>query len=105
MSLPYLGQVSVSRSLGQGQGHMRKNDIFTYFNTLILCVWLQVINKAKFIHQGEGHIKGQNKISTSLQILYSSYSLQAGGLHSTECVLVNQVIRDNKFCEILAHLG
>ena len=30
---------------------------FTYFNTLIPCLWLQVINKVKFIHQGEGHIK------------------------------------------------
>ena len=30
---------------------------FTYFNTLFLLVWLQVINKVKFIHQGEGHIK------------------------------------------------
>ena len=34
-----------------------KNDNFTYFNTLILCVWLQVINNVKFIHRGEGHIK------------------------------------------------
>ena len=54
----------------------------TYFNTLFLCVWLQVINKVKFIHQGED--QGQSKISTSLQILCSPYSLQAGGLHSTE---------------------
>ena len=23
----------------------------------ILCMWLQVINKVKFKHQGEGHIK------------------------------------------------
>ena len=30
---------------------------FTYFNTLFLCVWLQVINKVKFIHQRECHIK------------------------------------------------
>ena len=30
---------------------------FTYFNTLFLCVWLEVINKVKVIHQGEGHIK------------------------------------------------
>ena len=30
---------------------------FTYFNTLFLSVYLQVINKVKFIHQGEGHIK------------------------------------------------
>ena len=46
-----------SRSLGQGQGHMRKNDSFTYFNLLILYMWLQVINKVKVTHQGEGHIK------------------------------------------------
>ena len=60
---------------------------FTYFNILFLCVWLQVINKVKFIHQGEGHIKVKVK-SPSLQILCSPYFLQAGGLHSTECVLV-----------------
>ena len=30
---------------------------FTYFNTLVLWVWLQVINKVKFIHRGESHIK------------------------------------------------
>ena len=36
---------------------MRKNDSFTYFNLLILCMWLQVINKVKVTHQGEGHIK------------------------------------------------
>ena len=29
----------------------------TYFNTLFLSLWLQVIKKVKFIHQGEGHIK------------------------------------------------
>ena len=28
----------------------------TYFNTLFLCVWLQVINKVKLI-KGEDHIK------------------------------------------------
>ena len=35
---------------------MRKNDSFTYFNLLILCMWLQVINKVKVTHQGEDHI-------------------------------------------------
>ena len=39
-SWPYLGQVWVSRSFGQGQGHMRKNDNYTYFKLLILCMWL-----------------------------------------------------------------
>ena len=45
---------------------MRKNDDFTYFNLLILSMWLQVINKVKVTHQGEGHIKVKVKISSSL---------------------------------------
>ena len=36
---------------------MRKNDSFTYLNLLILCMWLQVINKVKVTHQGQGHVK------------------------------------------------
>ena len=46
----------------------QKNDNFTCFNMLM---WLQVINKVKFTHQGEVHIKVKVKISTSLQILCS----------------------------------
>ena len=42
-----------------------KNDHFTYFNMLIHCIWLQVINKVKVTHQVEGHIKVKVKISTS----------------------------------------
>ena len=50
---------------------MRKNDDFTYFNLLILCMWLQVINKVtnKVIHQGEGHIKVKVKVSSSLPFI------------------------------------
>ena len=36
---------------------MRKIDNLTYFNLLVLCMWLQVINKVKVRHQGKGHIK------------------------------------------------
>ena len=36
---------------------MRKIIIFTYLNILILCVWIQIINKVKVTHQVEGHIK------------------------------------------------
>ena len=36
--------------------------------------------------------QGQSKISTSLQILCSPCSLQAGGLHSTEMLLVIIII-------------
>ena len=34
-----------------------KNDNFTYFNMLILCIWLHVISKVKVTHQGEGDIE------------------------------------------------
>ena len=40
-----------------GSRSYEKNDSFTYFNLLILSMWLQVINKVKVIHQGEGHTK------------------------------------------------
>ena len=52
---------------------MRKNYSFTYFNFLILCMWLQVINKVKITHQGEGHIKVKIKISSSLPTLCKFY--------------------------------
>ena len=61
---------------------------------LILCMSPQVINKIKFMHQGEGHIKVKVKISTSLQILCSPYSLQAGGLHYTEYVMNWRYVED-----------
>ena len=41
----------------RSKSYEKKNDNFTYFNMLILCIWLQVINKVKVTHQGEGHIK------------------------------------------------
>ena len=47
-------------------------------------MWLQVINKVKVTHQGEGHIKVKEKISKSLLILCSPYCQQAGDLHSAE---------------------
>ena len=46
---------------------MRKNDSFTYFNFLILCMWLKVINKVKVTHQG------QSKISSSFPIYVKFY--------------------------------
>ena len=51
--------------IGQGE----KNDNFTYFNMLILCICLQVISEVKVTHQGEDHIKVKVKISTSFPIL------------------------------------
>ena len=66
---------------------MRKNDSFTYFNFLILCIWLQVINKVKVTHQGEGHIKVKVKYLHPF-IFYAAHTLcKRGGLHSTEMLL------------------
>ena len=47
-------------------------------------MWLQDINKVKVTHQGQGHIKIKVKISS----LCGRYSMQVGGLHSTEMLLV-----------------
>ena len=44
---------------------------FTYFNILILCMLLQIINKGKVTPQG--HIKVKVKISISVPILCSPY--------------------------------
>ena len=41
----------------------------SYFNLLILCMWLQVINMVKGIYQGEGHIKVKVRISSSFPTL------------------------------------
>ena len=68
--------VTISRSSlsikfirSRSKDHMSKNDNFTYFNLLILCMWLQVINKVKVTHQNEGHIKVKVKISSSVPTL------------------------------------
>ena len=47
----------IIKVIGLRSRSYEQNDNFTYYNMLILCMWLQVINKVKFIHQGEGHIK------------------------------------------------
>ena len=43
--------------IGSRSRSYEKKDNFTYFNLLIFCMWLQVINKVKVTHQDEGHIK------------------------------------------------
>ena len=55
--------------IGSRSRSYEKNDSFTYFNFLILCMWLKVINKVKVTHQGQGHIKVKVKISSSLPTL------------------------------------
>ena len=55
---------------------MRKNDSFTYFNFLILCMWLQVFNKVKVTHQDKGHIKVKVKYLLPFQLYVKFYLFQ-----------------------------
>ena len=59
--------------IGSRSRSYEKNDNFTYFNMIILYIWLQVINEVKVTNQGEGHIKVKVKISTSFPILCNPY--------------------------------
>ena len=53
-------------------------------------MWLQVINKVKVTHQGEGCIKVKVKYLHPFKFYVAhGCSLQAGGLHSTEMLLVS----------------
>ena len=49
-----------------GSRSYEKNDSFTYFNLLILCMWPKVINKVKVTHQG--HIKVKVKYLLPFQL-------------------------------------
>ena len=63
-------KVIMSRSISY-----EKNDSFTYFNLLILCMWLQVIDKVKGTNQGEGHIKVKVKYLLPFKLYAKIYSL------------------------------
>ena len=60
-----------------GSRSYKKNDDFTYFNILILCVWLHVINMVKVTHQGQGSHQGQSEnifpLSNLCKILFINY--------------------------------
>ena len=64
-----ISRPSLSIKVIGSRSYEKKNDSFTIFNFLILCMWLQVINKVNVTHQGEGHIKVKVKISSSLPTL------------------------------------
>ena len=56
-----------------------KNDNFTYFNILIICIWLQIINKVKVTDQGQDHIKVKVKYLHPFKF-YVAFT-QVSGLH------------------------
>ena len=54
----------------RSRSYEEKNDNFTNFSMLVLCMWPQVINKVNVTHQDEGHSKVKVKISSSLPTLF-----------------------------------
>ena len=50
-----------TKVIGSMSRSYEKNVNFTYFNILILCKCLQVINKVSVTYQGQGHIKVKEK--------------------------------------------
>ena len=67
---------------------MRKNDNFTYFNLLILCMWPWVINKVKVTHQREGHIKVKEKYLCPFQFCVAHTVSMGVVCIRLKCILV-----------------
>ena len=59
--------------IGSRSRSYEKNDSFTYFNLLILCMWPKVINKVKVTHQGQGHIKVKVTFLLPFQLYVKCY--------------------------------
>ena len=74
-----------------------KNYNFTYFNMLILCIWLQVINKIKVTHQCESHIKVKVKISSFFPI--SCHILLISTHYSSVCGY-KSLIRSSSYIKV-----
>ena len=67
--LVYRYILTISRSSVSIKAIGSRSRSRSYFNLLILCMWLQVINMVKGIYQGEGHIRVKVKISSSFPTL------------------------------------
>ena len=88
MSWPYLDQVWVSRSLGQG--HVQKMLVYL-FNLLFLCMWLQVINKVKVTHQDQGQVKVKSWTFLRRDAFYMGWFA-----FEFKCILVYQSFVEHK---------
>ena len=90
--------LTISRSslrikvMGSRSRSYEKNDNFTYFNILISCILLQVINKVKFTHQGEGHIKVKVKYPHPSKF-YVSHTLRKWVV----CIRLNAFLFNKQF--------
>ena len=74
---------------------MRKMIIFTYFYMLILCIWLQVINKVKVTHQGEGHINVKVKYLLAFQFYVAHTVSKRVVCIQLKCILTHYQIAEN----------
>ena len=83
--------------IGSRSRSYEKNDNITYFNMLILYIWLQVINEVKVTNQGEGHIKVKAKVPTSFPIL--SHILLISTHYSSVCGY-KSLIRSSSYIKV-----
>ena len=74
---------------------MRKMIIFTYFYMLITCIWLQVTNKAKVTHQGEGQIKVKEKYLHPFQLYVAHTVSKRVVCIRLKCILTHYQIAEN----------
>ena len=62
---------------------------------LILYMWLQFINKVKFMHQGEGHIKGKVKYLHPFRFYVAHTLCKRVVYNRLKCVLVSLLKQQN----------
>ena len=63
---------------------------------LILCMWLQVINKVKVTHEGKGHIKVKVQCLHPFKFYVAHTLCKRVVLHSTEMLLVSYQFEQNE---------
>ena len=92
----YLGQVGVSRSLGQGQHHVQKNDYLLISTCYSFVCTFKAIKKFKVTYQGQGHTSRSrsNQGQHQIEVIFKERYSYVGGLH------LNQ-IRSCYHCDIL----
>ena len=66
-----------------GSRSYAKKLLFTYFNLLFLCMYLQAINKVKVTYQGQGHTSRSrsNQGQHQIEVIFKERYSYTGGLH------------------------
>ena len=97
--LPYLGQAY--------QGYVKKKRLFTYFNLLFLCLWLQVINMVNVTYQGQTHTSRSrsNQCQDKMKVTSKERYSNVDGLHLNQMCsrFLKYIFRINTLSHIPIH--